>query len=122
MWQNIISWFGDKMEKQSLVSEFNRNAAFAWDSGAAPTLLKAKMTWGNSKNKHSFSDTFSGFRINAMTGSYMSLEKCKIIGMIIKSDQVLLRKLIRVGFDTLEVFSETSSSGFETGLQNLLLE
>lgn len=122
MWQNIISWFGDKLEKQSIVSQFNKSAAYAWDNGDVPTLLKAKITWGNSKNKHSFSDSFSGFRILAMTGSYMSLEKCKVIGMIIMSDQVLLRKLMRVGFDTLEVFSDTSSDGFEAGLRNLLIE
>ena len=122
MWQNIISWFGDVMERRSLVAEFNRNAAAAWDSGSVPTLLKAKITWGNSGNRHTFSATWSGFRINAMTGSHMSLEKCKTIGMIIMSDQVMVRKLMRVGFDTLEVFSDSSSSGFETGLQNLLLE
>ena len=86
MWGNIISWFGDKIEKQSIVRQFNKSAANAWDDGDVPTLLKAKITWGNSKNKHSFSDTFSGFRILAMTGSYMSLEKCKVIGMIIMSD------------------------------------
>jgi len=122
MWNNIISWFGDKFEKQSIVRQFNKSAANAWDTGDVPTLLKAKITWGNSENKHSFSDTFSGFRILAMTGSYMSLEKCKVIGMIIMSDQVLLRKLMRVGFDTLEVFSDTSSDGFEAGLRNLLIE
>ena len=122
MWQNIISWFGDKLEKQSIVRQFNKSAANAWDAGDVPTLLKAKVSWGNSNNKHSFSDTFSGFRIIAMTGSNMSLEKCKIIGMIIMSDQVLLRQLMRVGFDTLEVFSNTTSDGFEAGLRNLLIE
>ena len=122
MWNNIISWFGDKYEKNKLVNEFNRRAAEAWDNGHAPTLLKAKIVLGNRKNKHSFSDFFSGFRIKATTGGSFSEEKCKIIGSIIMSDQQLVRKLMRLGFDTLEIFDENSYTGFETGLQNLLLE
>jgi hypothetical protein len=122
MWNNILSWFGDKFEKNKLVNEFNRSAAEAWDTGNAPTLLKAKIVLGNRKNKHSFSDFFSGFRIKAATGGVLSEEKCKIIGMIIMSDQRLIRQLMRLGFDTLEIFSEDSHTGFQTGLQNLLLE
>lgn len=121
MWNTIITWFGETFERTSLVSNFNRNAAQAWDSGVAPTLLKARITWGNSNNKHNFSRTYSGFRIKAATGGYMNREKCGVIGMIIMSDQTLVRKLIRCGFDTLEVYGD-SGNGFETGLQNLLLE
>tara|TARA_B100000795_G_C22672784_1_gene388636 strand:- start:387 stop:752 length:366 start_codon:yes stop_codon:yes gene_type:complete len=121
MWNNIVSWFGETFERNRLISDFNRNASQAWDSRRAPTLLRARITWGESNNKHNFSRTYSGFRIIAATGGYMNREKCGVIGMIIMSDQTLVRKLIRCGFDTLEVYGD-SGNGFETGLQNLLIE
>lgn len=121
MWNSIVTWFGETLERNRLVSDFNRNAAHAWDTGEAPTLLKSKITWGNSNNKHNFSRTYSGFRINATTGGFMNREQCGAIGMIIMSDQALVRRLIRCGFDTLEVYGD-NGNGFETGLQNLLLE
>ena len=120
IWNNIITWFGKTFQRSQLVREFNRNAANAWDSGIAPTLLEARITWGNSNNKHNFSKTYSGFRIKAATAGYMNIEKCKIIGMIIMSDQTLVRRLMRCGFDTIEIYGD-SGSGFETSLQNLLL-
>ena len=122
MWDSIVTWFTSKRDKHALVKDFNRKASNAWDCGDAPTLLRAKVTWGDSKNKHNFSDIRSGFRIKAATSGNLEREQCILIGMIIMSDQVLLRKLMRVGFDTLEVFSDTSSDGFEAGLRNLLIE
>lgn len=122
MFENIVSWFNDKLDRHRMVADFNRRAADAWDNGDAPTLLKAKITWGNSINKHNFSHTFSGFTIKAATAGTMNREKCTMIGLLIMSDQKLVRSLIRNGFDTLQIFGSDNYSGFETGLTNLLIE
>ena len=121
MWDNIIQWFENSIERRKLVNSFNENASLAWDKGQVPTLLRSKTTWGNRGNKHNFSKTLSGFRITTTTNGYMNKEKCSMIGLIIMSDQELVRKLIRCGYDTLEVFGD-NSEGFETGLHNLLIE
>ena len=120
MWNFITEWFGNKLEKKELVREFNFRASRAWDNGEAPTLLQARISWGNSQNKHSFSDVRSGFRIKAVTGVLLASEQCKVIGLLIMSDQELVRKLIRLGFDTLEVFG-TGGGEYKIGLTNLLL-
>ena len=120
MWNVITEWFGSKLEKRSLVKEFNLRASNAWDKGEAPTLLRARISWGDNQNKHSFSDVRSGFRIKAVTGGILDREQCMVIGMIIMSDQQLVRKLIRLGFDTLEVFG-TRGGEYTIGLTTLLL-
>jgi hypothetical protein len=123
MWQRIIEWFNDKYEKNQLVSEFNRSAALAWDKGDFPVFLKAKVVLGNSRFKHSNSDFFSGFRIKVVSMKIIDKEACKMIGLVIYSDQKLVRKLIRCGFDTLEVFgSNSNEDGYEIGLTQFLLD
>ncbi len=121
MFENIVSWFNEKLDRHKMVKDFNRRAAEAWDNGEAPTLLKAKITWGNSINRHSFSHTYSGFTIKTTTAGVMNREKCTMIGLLIMSDQKLVRSLIRNGFDTLQIFGSDNYSGYETGLTNLLL-
>jgi hypothetical protein len=121
IWNNIKEWFNHHAEKNQLVSEFNLNAKHAFINGEVPTLLKAKTSWGNSKFKHASSDTWSGFRIKVTNKGTVNLEFCKIIGMLITQDQVLVRKLISCGFDTLEVFG-MEGDGFQTGLTLLLSE
>ena len=122
IWSRIADWFNDKLEKNQLVSEFNKKAANAWDEGDFPVLLKAKVGFGNSSFKHSQSDLFSGFKIKVVSMNVVDNDFCKVIGMVIYSDQKLVRKLIRCGFDTLEVFGKNASEdGFEIGLTQFLL-
>lgn len=121
MWNNIFDWFNHHAEKNELVREFNQNAKNAFINGQAPTLLRAKIVWGNRRYKHAFSDLRSGFRIKVTNKGTVNLEFCKIIGMLITQDQVLVRKLISCGFDTLEVFG-MEGDGFQTGLTLLLSE
>ena len=121
MWDDLVTWFTNKRDKYALVKDFNRKASNAWDCGDAPTLLRAKVTWGDSKNKHNFSDIRSGFRIKAATSGNLEREQCIVIGMIIISDQVLTRKLIRLGFDTLEIYGSNPYDLIEYSLTELLL-
>lgn len=121
VWNNLRDWFNHHAEKTQLVREFNQNAKNAFINGQVPTLLKAQTVWGNSKFKHALSDWRSGFKIKVANKGEVSLEFCKIIGMLIVQDQVLVRKLISCGFDTLEVFGK-EGDGFQTGLTLLLTE
>jgi hypothetical protein len=120
MWTFIVNWFGESRERAAIVADFNESAAQAWDDGHAKILLKSKISWGNSDNRHKFSRTWSGFRIQAATGSYMAYEQCQIIGSMIMTDQRLVRRLMRCGFDTLEIYGD-SDDGFEAPLRQLLL-
>jgi len=123
IWNRILDWFSEKSEKTKLVKEFNRKAADAWDSGDFPVFLKAKVSYGNSDYKHSNSDFFSGFKIKVVSMNEVDNDVCRLIGMVIYSDQNLVRKLIRCGFDTLEVFgSKSTEDGFEIGLTQFLLK
>ena len=121
IWNNVRDWFNHQAEKTQLVREFNQNAKNAFINGQVPTLLKSKVVWGSSRYKHAFSDIRSGFRIKATNKTHISVEYCKIIGLLITQDQVLVRKLISCGFDTLEVFG-MEGDGFQTGLTLLLSE
>lgn len=121
MWVYITEWFNHHAEKNQLVREFNQNAKNAFINGKAPTLLRAEIVWGNRRYKHAFSDFRSGFRIKVTNKGTVNIEFCKIIGLLITQDQVLVRKLISCGFDTLEVFG-MEGDGFQTGLTLLLKE
>ena len=121
MWNNVIDWFNHQAEKTQLVRDFNQNAKKSFINGQVPTLLKAQTVWGNSSYKHALSDWRSGFRIKVANKGVVNLEFCKIIGLLITQDQVLVRKLISCGFDTLEVFG-MEGDGFHTALTLLLSE
>ena len=120
MWHRIVDWFGDFTDRVRFVREFNINAKRAFENGTVPFFLKAKVTLGNRRNRHSNSKFFGGFRIFASTGGSLQLEQCKVIGMIIISNQKLVRRMITNGFHTLEVFSNNSGDGFHTAITNLL--
>ena len=123
MWDRIIDWFGDKLEKRELVRSFNKHAKQAFQNGKFPVQMKAKIVLGNKENKHSHSDFFSGFRISIVSHGFVSIEECYLIGTIIYSNQKLVRQLMRCGFDTLEIFGNNAAhGGYEIKLNRLLLE
>ena len=121
IWNIIREWFNHHAERNKVVQDFNRNAKHAYISGQVPTLLKARISWGNSRNKHAFSNTWSGFRIKVANNGRVDREFCEFLGGLIKQDQSLVRQLISCGFDTLEVFG-MEGDGFQTGLALLLPE
>jgi hypothetical protein len=57
-WNNILDWFRDRSERSKLVRSFNDSARGSFVSGIAPTLLKAKISKGESSYKHQFSNWF----------------------------------------------------------------
>lgn len=111
MWENIVAWFGDLRERRALIRSFNHNARMAYTFGECPILLQASITLGKRENKTSYSWLMSGFRIKShMDGYYMRKDMASMIALIILSDTNLVRHLITLGFDTLEVGTESNST------------
>lgn len=120
LFDRLVDWFGDAIERRHIVKDFNASSTKAWDDGF-PFMLKAQVTLGDSVNKHQFSKWKSGFRILTTGGQTMDREKCSMVAMIILSNQSLVRKLIRCGFDTIEIYGD-DGQGYSAALRQLLLD
>ncbi|HEY9167980.1 MAG TPA: hypothetical protein VIN72_00670 [Lutibacter sp.] len=121
MWYKIIEladWFGELTDRYKLVRDFNKAGKNAFIIGIAPTLLDAKITSGNSSYKHEFSKWLGGgFRIKALSGSSLTKTEIIEIGKVVLDNEELVRKLISLGWDTLEVHDNASYNGFQWELK-----
>lgn len=121
LWNNIIYWFEDRSERSRLVRGFNDSAKKSFISGIAPTLLKASISRGESSYKHQFSNWLnSGFRIQAFTGRTLSKDEIMRIGKVILDDSILVRRLIVLGFDTLEIHGDAGKYGCRWQLKDYI--
>lgn len=122
MWYKLVQlseWFGEMSERTKLVRDFNKAAREAFISANAGTLLEAKVTWGDSSNKHAFSKFLGGgFRIKAMSGNYMAKYELIEVGKVILDNEMLVRKLISLGWDTLEVHDNYDTNGCTWALKD----
>ena len=111
-WTRIVDWFSDRSERKCLIRSFNESARIAFISGGAPTLLKASFSSGNSNYRHQFSAWVNrGFRITALAGQALSKEEMMVIGKVVLNNSELVRRLIVLGWDTLEVQSDKGYFG-----------
>lgn len=121
MWHRIMviaDWFGEMRERYNLIRQFNQSAKQTFIKGEAPTLLEAKITKGDSEFRHEFSKFRSGgFRIKALSGSPLKKSEMMEIGKIIIDNEELTRKLIALGWDTLEVHAEGGTKGLKWALK-----
>jgi hypothetical protein len=109
-WNRIVSWFREANERQRCVNDFNDAAKKAFIENVAPVYLKSEISRGNRNYKHSMSNFFySGFRIKTLSGRAMSYSEVEAIGLAIHTNQELMRKLVTLGLDTLEI-CDTSGS------------
>jgi hypothetical protein len=120
-WNNILDWFRDRSERSKLVRSFNESARNSFVGGIAPTLLKAKISKGESAYKHQFSNWLnSGYRIQAFTGRQLSKDELMHIGKVILNDEILVRKLIVLGYDTLEIHGDEGTYGCRWQLKDYI--
>lgn len=108
IWNRVVEFFvKDSAERKRFVKDFNSNASFFFQSLAVDTLLEARICYGNPDNsyRHELSapSAVSGFSIEANAGTQISVDDIIMIGRIILSDQVLVRKLFVLHWDTLIV-------------------
>lgn len=121
MWYKIIviaDWFGEMAERYRLVRDFNRAAKNSFISGKAPTLLESKITSGESAYRHAFSKFMGGeFRIKALSGRPMEKSELIEVGKVVLDNEELVRKLISLGWDTLEVHDNQGFHGCKWALK-----
>ena len=122
MWYRVIEiveWFGDLTERYRLIRDFNRAAKMSFISGIAPTLLEAKITMGESAYRHEFSKWLAGgFRIKALAGRPLSKSELIELGRVVLDNKELVRKLVSLGWDTLEVHSNEGYNGAKWALKD----
>ncbi|MFM2196205.1 MAG: hypothetical protein RL092_1805 [Bacteroidota bacterium] len=120
-WNNILDWFRDRSERAKLVRSFNESARAAFVAGVAPTLLKSSISKGDSAYRHQFSNWLNtGFRIQAFTGRVLAKEELVRIGKVILDDSVLVRRLIVLGWDTLEIHGDAGTYGCRWQLKDFI--
>ena len=118
-WNRIVDWFHDRSERSKLIRTFNNLAKNSFISGSAPTLLKASFSKGERTYKHQFSHWLkTGFRIEAFSGRQLSKEETKLIGHVILNDNILVRRLIVLGWDTLEIHADKGRYGLRWQLKD----
>lgn len=118
-WNRVVDWFKDRSERVKLIRSFNDSAKNSFITGEAPTLLKASISKGERYYRHQFSDWLkTGFRIQAFSGRQLSKDEIKQIGEVILNDNVLIRRLIVLGWDTLEIHGDKGSYGLRWQLKD----
>ncbi len=106
-------------ERNRLIRDFNAAAKNAFIGGIAPTLLEAKITRGDSNYRHTFSKLFGGgFRIKALSERPLKRDEMTEIGRVILDNKELVRKLVALGWDTLEVHDNSGYNGLKWALKD----
>jgi hypothetical protein len=121
MWHKIIDiydWFGELGERIKVVRDFNRAAKFSFINGQAPTLLQVKTTKGDSNYRHAFSKWMAGgFRVKALSGQPLPKSDLIEIARVVLDNEELVRKLVALGWDTLEVHDNKGFQGVKFPLK-----
>jgi hypothetical protein len=80
----------------------------------APTLLESSISIGESAYRHAFSKFLAGgFRIKALSGRPLNRQEMILISQVVVNNQELVRKLISLGWDTLEVHDNAGYNGIK---------
>ena len=117
-WDKIVDWFSDVRERNSVVRDFNKAARAAYIGGAALSLLEAKVTVGCFDFRHAFSKWMAGgFRIKVLSGKALTRDELIEIGSIVLVNDELVRKLVALGWDTLEIHDDTGIVGLKWELK-----
>ncbi len=121
IWNRIISWFRERSERNKLVRSFNEASREAFVMGEAPAMLEASISRGDPTYKHAFSRwMYSGFRIKVYMGRLLTKDEMIFIGKVILSNDQLVRRLVVLGWDTLEIHGENATYGCKWKLSDYM--
>lgn len=121
IWDRIVKWFRDMSERRKLLNEWNDSARDAYVSGAVPSLLEASTSCGNSNYRHEMSKwMMSGFRIKVKRGRPLTKEELIAIGRIILYNNQLVRRIVVLGWDTLEVYDAANKKGVQWAFRDFI--
>lgn len=111
-WNIITTWFKEQKERSLLIKDFNEKAQDTFVRGETPIVLKASSSRGFSKYHHELSARINtGFRIQAFTGRALTKKETMDIGQAILLNTKLIRQLIVLGWDTLEIHDNCGRYG-----------
>lgn len=117
MWELIRDWFVDTYERNKLIREFNKASKSSFISGKSKTLLKSKITIGKKSYGHTFSRLFSGFRLKVINGKDLTKSELIEVSKVILDNEQIVRKLMTLGWDTLEIHGSEDSIGLRWELK-----
>ncbi|MBR1645035.1 MAG: hypothetical protein IJ684_06675 [Bacteroidales bacterium] len=122
-WNRIIEWFEDRQSRAKLVRNFNQSAREAFVLGITPVLMQAKIVRGDPNYRHQFSNWLegSGFRIKTLSGRQLTKQEIVNIGETILADDLLVRRMVVLGWDTLQVHCDVGNHGCQWQLHDYLL-
>lgn len=120
-WNHIVEWFQDSQDRLKLLRSFNQSARSAFINGCSPVLMEASISKGDSSYRHSFSKWMSsGFRIKVLSGRQLSRDEIRAVGNTILGDDMLVRRMVALGWDTLEIHSDIGKFGCKWQLREFL--
>lgn len=121
IWDRIVKWFRDMSERRKLMNDWNDEARNAYVAGIVPSLLEASTSVGNSAYRHEMSRfLISGFRIKCKSGRPLTKEEMIAIGRIILNNNSLVRRIVILGWDTLEVYDALSKKGCQWAFKDFI--
>lgn len=122
-WNRIIEWFEDRQSRAKLVRTFNQSAREAFVLGITPVLMQAKIVRGDPNYRNQFSNWLegSGFRIKTLSGRQLTKQEIVNIGETILADDLLVRRMVVLGWDTLQVHCDVGNHGCQWQLHDYLL-
>lgn len=122
--ERFIKWFKDSAERRRFINDFNANARMAFQTLSVDTLLEAKTCSGNSDNsyRHELSAPLfvSGLAIEASAGTQIPVDDIILIGRIILSDQILVRRMFVLHWDTLIVKDTRTGKAVEWRIRDFM--
>lgn len=119
---DITQWFSDLNSRSKMLKSFNNAAKAAYVAGVTHFVFKATISRGYSGFKHQFSNAlFSGLRILIYNDGKTTRDDIAVIGMAILSNQSLVRHLMLLGWDTLEIVVENSPMQFRWPINEKML-
>ncbi len=121
LWNLMVGWFQDRRDRHYFLKDFNESAKRAFISGHTDILLKASISYGNSEYRHAFSKFMAGgFRIKVEGGRNLGREEVLSIGKSLIANSTIVRTMISLGWDTLEIHPSNSSSGLQWRLNEVI--
>ena len=122
-WVRILDWFQDHQSRTALVRGFNQSAKEAYIQGVVPVVLDARIAKGNEAYRHKFSKILegSGFRITVRAGKQLTKREIVNIGETILSNDMLVRRMVVLGWDTLQVHCDIGNHGCQWQLHDYIM-
>lgn len=122
-WNRIVEWFEDRQSRTALVRSFNRSAREAFVQGIVPVMMEAKIVRGDPRYRHQFSKILdgSGFRIKVFSGRQLTKQVVINIGTTILANDVLVHRMVVLGWDTLQIQCDVGNHGCQWQLHGYIL-